>query len=303
MVRWMTRLLAVMVCVLATAPARAAFHVYRLAEVFSSADGSVQFIRLHCPAGADFQNFWSGLTLTCTDGVTTHTLNFATNLPSTSTGNTDVLIATANFAALPGGVTPDYVIPAGFLFTGGGTVTFAPGNSIPSLVYGALPTNGQSSINAAGAMQTNAPANFAHQTGSVNVPPGSCCVGTTCTISVQVSCTGTFTLGGLCQPNPCAPASGVCCAGATCRVDTPVNCTGGNTVFVSTSACNIAGNTTTPCCRADYNHVNGLSVQDIFDYLAAWFAGAVNADFVGNGAGTPNVQSIFNFLGAWFAGC
>ncbi len=56
-----------------------------------------------------------------------------------------------------------------------------------------------------------------------------------------------------------------------------------------------------PACPADFNGVGGLNVQDIFDYLAAWFAGAPAADF--NHVGGLNVQDIFDFLAAWFAGC
>jgi hypothetical protein len=41
-------------------------------------------------------------------------------------------------------------------------------------------------------------------------------------------------------------------------------------------------------------------VQDIFDFLNAWFAGSVAADFNGGGLA---VQDIFDFLSAWFAGC
>jgi hypothetical protein len=41
-------------------------------------------------------------------------------------------------------------------------------------------------------------------------------------------------------------------------------------------------------------------VQDIFDYLNAWFANDPRADF--NGAG-QSVQDIFDYLSAWFAGC
>jgi len=42
-----------------------------------------------------------------------------------------------------------------------------------------------------------------------------------------------------------------------------------------------------------------LSVQDIFDFLASYFAGA--GDF--NGAGGTTVQDIFDFLGCYFGGC
>lgn len=66
----------------------------------------------------------------------------------------------------------------------------------------------------------------------------------------------------------------------------------------------------------DFNHINGIDVQDIFDFLEAWFDGCTHigapgtgceygsADF--NGSGAVNVQDIFDFLTAWFngpAGC
>jgi hypothetical protein len=54
-------------------------------------------------------------------------------------------------------------------------------------------------------------------------------------------------------------------------------------------------------CGADANGDGALSVQDIFDFLGAWFAGQPSADF--NGTGGLSVQDIFDFLGAWFAGC
>jgi hypothetical protein len=54
-------------------------------------------------------------------------------------------------------------------------------------------------------------------------------------------------------------------------------------------------------CAADYNCSHSLSVQDIFDFLAAWFAGNAGADI--NGVNGITVQDIFDFLGAWFAGC
>ncbi len=56
-----------------------------------------------------------------------------------------------------------------------------------------------------------------------------------------------------------------------------------------------------PGCQADFNGDGALSVQDIFDFLGAWFAGTPSADF--NGTGGISVQDIFDFLGAWFAGC
>jgi hypothetical protein len=54
-------------------------------------------------------------------------------------------------------------------------------------------------------------------------------------------------------------------------------------------------------CPADFNCSGFLSVQDIFDFLGAWFAGDPRADF--NGVGGVTVQDIFDYLGAWFTGC
>jgi hypothetical protein len=42
-------------------------------------------------------------------------------------------------------------------------------------------------------------------------------------------------------------------------------------------------------------------VQDIFDFLTAYFAGDLRADF--NHSGAISVQDIFDFLAAYFAGC
>lgn len=99
-------------------------------------------------------------------------------------------------------------------------------------------------------------------------------------------------------------ASGVCCVGATCRVETsPAACAGANTRFVAdASACNTGGSAQAPCCFADFNKTGGTTVQDIFDFLSAWFAGSPSADLSGNGAGAPTVQSLFDYLAAYFAG-
>ena len=92
--------------------------------------------------------------------------------------------------------------------------------------------------------------------------------------------------------------SGACCQGTSCTATTQAACTG---TFLGTSAvCGTAGNPTT-CCPANFDDANGLDVQDIFSFLAAWFAGDPRADF--NGAGGIDVQDIFDFLAAWFAGC
>lgn len=54
-------------------------------------------------------------------------------------------------------------------------------------------------------------------------------------------------------------------------------------------------------CPADFNASGTVTVQDVFDFLTAWFNSAPNADV--NGVGGITVQDVFDFLTAWFNGC
>ena len=56
----------------------------------------------------------------------------------------------------------------------------------------------------------------------------------------------------------------------------------------------------TPPCIADFNRDGSATVQDIFDFLTAYFTGDPGADINGGGI---SVQDIFDFLSAYFAGC
>jgi len=40
---------------------------------------------------------------------------------------------------------------------------------------------------------------------------GACCISGVCTVTTQAACTGTWTSGGECSPNPCAQPTGACC--------------------------------------------------------------------------------------------
>jgi hypothetical protein len=94
---------------------------------------------------------------------------------------------------------------------------------------------------------------------------------------------------------------GACCRGAACTVATAGSCTGIFNRFAGVgTACNLRPDNIGVCCRADFNHLSGISVQDIFDFLNAYFGGNGMADI--NGAGL-SVQDIFDYLGAYFAGC
>ncbi|MBI4208030.1 MAG: calcium-binding protein [Betaproteobacteria bacterium] len=157
-----------------------AFHLYRINELYSNADGTIQFIELVI-GNINFESFWQGETVTVTQAGTsapppppagyyyslesaTNTYTFPSNLPSTMTANTSVLLATQGFANL-GLVTPDFIIPSGFLFINGGTVNYGSGSDI--VTYSLLPTDGTSSINRSSVIGVNSPTDFAGATGTI----------------------------------------------------------------------------------------------------------------------------------------
>ncbi|MCC6323067.1 MAG: hypothetical protein IT438_16715 [Phycisphaerales bacterium] len=56
-----------------------------------------------------------------------------------------------------------------------------------------------------------------------------------------------------------------------------------------------------PDCPADFNNSGAVSVQDIFDFLTAYFMNDPSADV--NNSGGISVQDIFDYLALYFAGC
>jgi hypothetical protein len=149
----------------------------------------------------------------------------------------------------------------------------------------------------AGAFGTSCSPNICPQ------PSVACCAADGgCTFVTAAACTGTpGAFGSTCNPNACPQPTGACCLGVTCQVRGPAACTGPFSHFVGMqTVCNALGNNATPCCRGDFNQSGALEVQDIFDYLNAWFATFPAADFNGGGL---DVQDIFDFLNAWFGGC
>jgi hypothetical protein len=145
---------------LAVGHAHATFHLWTMSELYSNADGTVQFLELRALAGG--QQFLGGHSLSASSpGGETHSFDFPGGLPGDSANRT-FLVGTQGFAAL-GVVTPDYVVPNGFFFRSGGTIDFA-GADFWS--HGALPS-GALSLNRDGTTGTNSPRNFAGQTGSV----------------------------------------------------------------------------------------------------------------------------------------
>ena len=155
--------------------AHATFHSWEISELYSNADGSIQFIELFESKGDNDSHLLFSdnppAQLSSTDGSITHLMTFPNDLPSNLTASRFFLIATAGFQGLAGAVTPDYIMSDGFLFPGGGTVDFGLG--VSEIIHGVLPTDGFSSLTVdfnTGEIitGTNTPTNFAGATGSID---------------------------------------------------------------------------------------------------------------------------------------
>lgn len=160
------RWLMAAVLVLTAPVASATFHTFQIDEIYSNADGSVQYLVLQEAAGFGGQNFLGGHTLTSTHSGASKMFPFGTDLPSSATAGTRVLIATQGFATL-GLVAPDYVIPNGFLATDGGTVNYA---GVDQVIYASLPTDGVHAIDRNGNTVQNVATNFGGNSASVSAP-------------------------------------------------------------------------------------------------------------------------------------
>jgi hypothetical protein len=166
-------------------PQRAAAfaHLWEITEIFSNADGSVQFIEFFTEAPAETQ-----LTATFLRSVANdQNFDFPTNLTG-STQNRRLLVATAGFAAMPGAVTPDYVMPDSFIRTSGDTISFYSDGSYftPPILLNEIGFGGATPLPTDGILAlvrehdstlvepaVNSPTNFAGQNGSLVPEPAS----------------------------------------------------------------------------------------------------------------------------------
>ena len=140
------------------------FHQYTINELYSNADGSVQFIEM-AVGNANGEGFWAGHSISVSQGGTSHSFTFPVDLPSEVTANTKVLIATQGFADL-GIVSPNFIIPAGFLFTSGGTVNYA---GVDAVSYAQLSTDGSTSLDRNGSAEPASATNFAGVTATFSL--------------------------------------------------------------------------------------------------------------------------------------
>jgi len=165
MYKYAIRWLCAIALVVSASAAHATFHLWTLSEVYSNADGTIQFIELRTSPGG--QQFLTGHEITSSQGTSSRSFIFPSDLPGDTAGRT-FLIGTTGFAAL-GLVTPDYIVPNGFLFTTNGSINFA---GVDSVSWTALPVNGVTSIDRSGATAINSPENFAGATASVPASSG-----------------------------------------------------------------------------------------------------------------------------------
>lgn len=155
----------------AGAPASAKNHLWKFTEVYSNADGTIQFIEMQECCGSNVETQMASADLVSNGNAYT----FPNNLVG-PTAHTWILIATAGFAALPGAPTPDYIMPDGFFDPAGDTLRYRFGTDIVTLDPGELPTDGVHSLERVGfsgsnfGVAVNSPINFAGDSGSVSIP-------------------------------------------------------------------------------------------------------------------------------------
>ena len=127
---------------------------FKITEVFSNLDGSVQFIELTETAGLNGQHHFAGLVLTSTHNGVAKAFVFPRDLETDQTAHMKVVVAAAPdhgagpviFSALIGNnfgqvitYRAEFNIPPRFLPTDGGTIDFAGADQ---WTYDRLPTNG-----------------------------------------------------------------------------------------------------------------------------------------------------------------
>lgn len=160
---------------LSSASSQASFHLFDIQEVYSNADGSVQFIELFSSSNGQHQLSTHSIAFFI-GAAQTNTFTFLTDLP-VGTTNKSALIGTANLATLYG-VTPDYIIPANF-FAAGATNTINFGLGQDTVNISTLPNGGVQSLNGVvsdstpGTTSINnfaTPTNFAGQTAVIPEP-------------------------------------------------------------------------------------------------------------------------------------
>ena len=174
--RFVVPFVALVLMVTIGVPAHADFSTWEISEVYSNADGTIQYIEFYEWNGQNAQgSFTSKSVETFISGACPNCFSarylFPNDPGGSITANKHALMATAGFQNLLGSVTPDFIMPDNFIdlsvvvsiklstFT---PIIFAVGD-IPSVgnlaYYPAGPSTGATS-----------PTNFAGDVGNIDLP-------------------------------------------------------------------------------------------------------------------------------------
>src|SRR4051812_15513334 len=168
--------------------ADAAFHLWNVKEVFSNADGSVQFVEMFDNSGGETSV--NGFKLRSNSDGVIKEFTFPSNLVNSTPGH--MLIATSGFGSLTGGVTPTFTfnqsstaLTLPFFNPNATNITFSftGSNDTMTLTGAALPKDGIRSLtdaNASGSPNltsnnssgVNSPTNLLGASGGINLSSG-----------------------------------------------------------------------------------------------------------------------------------
>lgn len=158
---------ALLLALLGHGDAQAKSHLWDMLRVFSNEDGNIQFIDMFVsdPAGTG-EYFFLNKTLTSN----ANSYVFPNNLPTgTSTFQTWVLIATQDYADLPGAPTPDFIIPPQFFDPAGDELRYRNTIDVFTIAPGAMPTDGVRMLERDLSTPVNVAENFAGDEGTVTL--------------------------------------------------------------------------------------------------------------------------------------
>jgi len=124
---------------------------FKIAQVFSNLDGSVQYVALTETAGLDNQGIFKGLTLTVTHAGVAKQFTFPDNLATWKTAHLTIVVAATPDLTFGPSISDnngnfivrsfsDFVVPARFVAADGGTIDFA---GFDQVSYPALPADGE----------------------------------------------------------------------------------------------------------------------------------------------------------------
>jgi len=149
-------------------------HTWEVWEVFSNADGTVQFVEIKETHGGTAEVGLGGHTMISHPSGNSSPMHSVTG----NTAFTFYLLGTAAFAALPGAPTPDTIIPSNFIKLSTDTSMEYSFTNTATWTLGSLPTNGTSSLSRQASLGplvsgTNSPTNFAGVTGTIDASGGA----------------------------------------------------------------------------------------------------------------------------------